>query len=669
MKMKKFKLLPFMAYRGMKQNAIVYYPYIAAYVFSVFTYYTFSSLLYNDLMARLPHSGYTWMMLEIGKGLLAVILLPFLLYAGSFLQKRRQTEMGLYSLLGMEKKHIGVMLLWEHVGVFGFFTLLGIGVGAVLNKLLFLILLRMSHLDVEAEFVLSVDAMAETAKYFGIVTVCLYVRAVWTVYRARPAELLAGSRRGEKEPRHIWLWSLLGIILLGQGYQISVFSKLDNMIFTNFFLAVFFVVLGTYFLFTSGSVAFLRMLKRKKRFYYRPANQVTVSGMLYRMKKNAAGLANICIFSTMLLITLTCTVALWIGMEEISYFDYPYDVEAKYSENSSVIDLAQEKADELAEKYGQNVARLDYYNVMRLSCGMAAGTNRFVLTEGYSFADQYGVILMLLEDYNRIEQDDKSLEEGEIFVYSTGAPFGFDTVDFMGVTAKVKGELERIYPYPQAKNRMFNFSSGYALVVKDEEQLEKFVTAWAKQNGVTDMEAFLHSGVRYLGLLLDCDEEQKEAFTAEWSEWCQGQEAFLEIENGVYGRKEDCSMNGGLLFIGMMFGTVFFICLLLIMYFKQVSEGYEDQGSFAIMQKVGMSHEEIRVTVRRQILLVFFLPLAGALLHTTAGMFMINSLLMALRFFDTKLLIRCCVGVAAGFTLLYTVSYLLTARTYYKIVR
>ena len=338
--MNKMKLLPVMAFRGVRQNKLVYRPYLMACFFSVFSYYLFSSLLHNDLMERLPKAAYAWLMLTLGKGLLSIILLLFLLYAGSFLQKRRKRELGLYSLLGLERKHIGIMLFWENLGMYLVCVSAGIILGFVLNKLMFLLLLRMSRLPVDVAFRFSMDAVIETLRYFAAVFLCVYVKSLWSFYRMKPTELLSESRKGEKEPRRIGLWTAAGVILLACGYYISVTSKLDSMIFTDFFLAVLLVVLGTYFLFTSGSVAFLRFLKKRKKIYYRPSNQVTISGMLYRMKKNAAGLSNICIFSTMLLITLTCTVTLWTGMDQIAYYDYPYDMEASYSENSDLAEKA-----------------------------------------------------------------------------------------------------------------------------------------------------------------------------------------------------------------------------------------------------------------------------------------------------------------------------------------
>jgi putative ABC transport system permease protein len=205
--MNKLKLLPVMAYRGVKQNKLVYRPYLMACFFSVFSYYLFSSLLHNDLMERLPKAAYAWLMLTLGKGLLSIILLLFLLYAGSFLQKRRRRELGLYSLLGLERKHIGIMLFWENTGLYLVSVSAGIVLGFVLNKLMFLLLLRMSRLDVEAAFYFSADAVMETLRYFAIVFLCVYIKSIWSFYRMKPTELLAESRKGEKELKRIWLWT------------------------------------------------------------------------------------------------------------------------------------------------------------------------------------------------------------------------------------------------------------------------------------------------------------------------------------------------------------------------------------------------------------------------------------------------------------------------------
>lgn len=308
--MNKWKLLPGLAAKGIIQNKRVYYPYIVTGVFSAFTFFVFSSILHNDLTGTLPHSAYAWMMLMIGQVLLGVILIPFLYYANSFLIKGRIKEIGLYSILGLEKRHIGFMLVCETLILYVLVVMGGMILGTVLSKLFFLVLLKVSGLPVEAEFVFTRQALAETTIFFAVVFGINLIYSLVRVGKSRPVELLSGGKKGEKEPRWTILWGILGLFILAFGYATSIGAELDSSIFSDFFLAVFEVVLGTYLLFTSGSILLLKLLKKNRRFYYRSENFITVSGMLYRMKKNAAGLSNICIFSTMVIITLVCTITL-----------------------------------------------------------------------------------------------------------------------------------------------------------------------------------------------------------------------------------------------------------------------------------------------------------------------------------------------------------------------
>ena len=242
--MKKLKFLPAMALRSVISNGNVYYPYLAAGIFSVFTYFVFASILQNDLIKTLPKSAYAWMMLSIGKGLLAFILICFLVYANSFLVKRRQREFGLYNILGLEKKHIGSMLLFEAVFVYGMVMAGGIILGLVLAKLLFLVLLRMCSLPAETAFTFHFKAFQETLAFFAVVYLINFAGNLWQMGKAKPVELMSGSKKGEKEPKLLWVWALLGLLTLGGGYHISITSQIDSMIFTNFFLAVFLVIVG-----------------------------------------------------------------------------------------------------------------------------------------------------------------------------------------------------------------------------------------------------------------------------------------------------------------------------------------------------------------------------------------------------------------------------------------
>ena len=665
--MNKWKLLPHMAFKGIIQNKTVYYPYLVVGAFSVFTYFIFSSILYNrELIEELPRAAYAWMLLAMGRGLLVVILIPFLYYANSFLVKRRSREFGLYSILGLEKRHIGMMLFSETVFIYMIVTGSGILFGSVLSKLFFLFLLRIIGLPLNVEFTFTWQAFKDTVSLFAVVFLINLGYGLFQVNRSKPVELLSGSKKGEKEPKRITVYGIIGAAALAFGYKISICSELNSMIFIDFFLAVFFVVIGTYLLFTSGSILLLRILKKNKKIYYKAQNFVTISGMLYRMKKNAAGLANICIFSTMVIITIICTITLYCGLDGITHHDYPYDVSADYGAGDVKRENVEKKVSELEEKYGLKMQRIDIYDFRQFSCSKCGNQFEQKLPDS-SFEDIYRITFLTLENYNGIENEHKTLGDGEVLILATGEDFGYDSVGFMGMEMSVAEEIRSLFPFPKAGRS--DFGAEYIIVVKDEMARDVCVKAFAEENGITDMEGFLNDNCQKVGVVLEGKDELKQDFGDELLGWMQGQKGFTSYQNGLKEREEIETMYGGLLFIGLIFGTVFFTCLLLIMYYKQISEGYEDQESFAIMQKVGMSDKEIKGTIHRQILLVFLLPLAGALWHTWAGMFMVNNLMAALGLFDDFLMITGAVLVSMFFAFAYGISYAVTAKTYYKIVR
>ena len=410
----------------------------------------------------------------------------------------------------------------------------------------------------------------------------------------------------------------------------------------------------------------LRGLKKKKGFYYKPKNFVTVSGMLYRMKKNAASLSNICIFSTMVIITLICTLTLYKGLDGMGLYTYPYDVWAEYGEGDIDRETAEAKVTELEDEYGRQAVRKDLFDYMRFSCQKEE--NQFgKKRQGARYEDIFTLYFLTLEDYNRLENDNKMLEGNQILLLSEGKDVGYETIVFMGMELPVAEEINHIYPFPKAGKD--TFETEFVIVVKDDAALNTCAEAFAKENGITDVEDFLDSGYQRLGVVLEGKDGNKKAFVNELSVWMQAQEGFTGVGNGLEERSINKAMFGGLLFIGILFGMIFFMCLILIMYYKQISEGYEDQDSFAIMQKVGMSDKEIKGTIHRQILLVFLLPLAGAVMHTCAGMFMVENLMAALGLYDSRLMILMTALVCLLFVFVYGISYLTTARTYYKIVR
>lgn len=661
--MKKGRILPKMALKGIITNGMVYYPYIVAGIFSVFIFFVFSSIRYNDLTKNLPYAPYALIFMEMGRELLFIILWLFLFYAGSFVTKRRKKEIGLYNLLGLEKTHIGMMLLIENIMLYAIIAAGGILLGTVLAKLMFLILLKVSSMPVDVAFTFSPQAFTDTLAGFGVIFLYNFMVQLFGIGRSKGTDLLSAGKRGEKEPRFLPLWSFIGVAILISGYAASINSRADEMIFINFFMAVFLVVIGTYLVFTSGSVLFFKLIRRSKKIYYQADNFITISGMFYRMKKNAAGLSNICIFSTMTLITLICTLIVGFGVGEVSDYLCPYDMAAEFHEGSLYTQHAQEKLRDLEEKYDVSLQRADFYDVISLTCSKEENSFGPVIEDD---ENKCRVIFMTLATYDLLTGGQNALTGDDVLIYTNGVDFAYKSLDFMGVKANIEEEVQELFPYPKAAQN--KNPSDYVIITADEAQRDVYVSAWAKQNGVEDIEAFLRSGRQKIGVLLTGDEEEKKAFIADFTKWCEKQSGFIASRNELYDRRDLQSMYGGLLFIGVIFGFIFFMCLIIIMYYKQISEGYEDQGGFSIMKKVGMGDDEIKSTIRKQILCVFGLPLAGALLHTFVGMFMVRKLMATISFFNSSLMTACSVAAAAAFALVYVFAYLVTARTYYRIV-
>ncbi len=662
--MKRFLLLPSLAVKRVIQNGNVYVPYILSCIVSVFTYYVFSSILLNDLIATLPHSVYAWMMLMIGKGLLVIILIPFVYYANSFLVKRRKKEIGLYTLLGMERKHLLTFLFLETLFVYIVIVCIGILFGSVLAKLFFLLLLKLSRLPIDVTFTFTWRACIETLIFFAVVSLFTFLHGAVGIFHSRPAELLSGNKKGEKEPRLPFLGAILGVAITLYGYWVVFHSKLDSMIFINFFQSVFWVIVGTYLLFTFASVAVLKKLRRQKALYYRPENFVTLSGMYYRMKKSAASLANICIFSTMVVITLTCTVSLYAGIPGIMRFDHPYDAIISYQKGDSSRAEVEEKLLELSDIYGQEVLRLDSYQAVWLECGRVGDT----WGESTKETGRYNMDIITLSDYQALTGEVVKLAEDEVLLYSTGIPYPYDTMNFKGITRQVTVTSTPLHPWPMAGKEYMHET--YVLVVRDEDEILNLCKAWTDTLPGVELEDITSLKRETTGIFLSGDDANKQEFMEALLAWQQeNQDHIFHVKDSVEGRQLLYSMNGGLLFIGILFGLIFFVCLLLIMYYKQLSEGYEDEGSFAIMQKVGLGEEDIKSTIRKQILMVFTLPLLLALLHFSVGMQMVNKLMEVIQMFDTRLLINCSIGVGIAFAVLYTISYLVTSRAYYRIVK
>lgn len=657
--MNKQILLPKLSVMGIKKNGMTYFPYIFASMLCVFIFFVFSSIIHNDMMKNLPHSPYVIALMIVGEVLLGIILIPFLFYINSFLIRRRKKELGLYSILGLEKKHIGIMMLWETIILLIIAIIGGVILGIVFSKLLFLLLLNLTKMPVETQFSFSLKAFQETFFYFVFAYGLNLVVNLFEVFRSNPNDLIKGAKKGEKEPRFLWFTALLGIIALAAGYFIAGITKFDSNIFLYFFLAVALVVFGTHQFFTAGVIALLKILKGNKKFYYQKPNYVTISGMLHRMKKSASSLANICVFSTMVIITLLCTLSLWSGTEGILHHQYPYDETLNF--NRPYFD--QFKAlDETLEKLSQgnkvDIEDKIAFTYQKLHAGKS-GKEFVKVNDTFNSADRYDLKLITLSDYNQMQQVKEELAGDEVIIFSTGPDFGYDSIVLENKTFKIKRELDKIVFTEKAVNDVSG--QDFYLIVKDEavlDEMQKVFGSFAENDRIYT--------VRFQ---INGEDQNRKAFIDEISEWGKTQKGFNNMRNGISEREDTVTMNGGLLFLGIFFGIVFSMCMVLIMYYKQMTEGFDDRENFSIMQKVGMSDKEVRGTIKRQILIVFFLPLVIAVAHTIAAFGMVSKLLGAVYLFDTRLIAVCGVIVVGMFVCLYGGSYLLTSKSYYRIVK
>ncbi|WP_124067739.1 ABC transporter permease [Clostridium sp. E02] len=655
--MNKAIILPKMAFIGIRKNRNVYFPYILTLAFSICVFFIFNCIINNKFLKEVPHADYVWALLQIGNTLLGIILVPFLFYTNSFLIKRRKKEIGLYSILGLEKKHIGIMMFMETLFIYMIAMAIGLITAVVFAKLSFLILLNTSGLPVDIKFTMPMLSFKLTFVFFGAVSFLNLGTNLFQVTRANPSDLLRETQKGEKEPKHLWIPTLLGILILGGGYYIAVVSEVNSSIFLAFFMAVLMVVIGTYFLFTSGSIVLLRVLRKNKKFYYKKSNYITVSGMIYRMKKSAASLVNICIFSTMVIITLLCTVSLTFGEKSAIRFKYPLDVNyifdyAKMTDtnhfNTDLMRIAEDNhigvADTIDFRYFRITPSVDE-NIFSNDSNKDVEINKRT------------VRLMSLSDYNRMESKNETLEEGEILVYSNTEDFKYESAIMNGKEYKVKEELNSLSIDTKEKN---NYSSGSLyMILNDYNSMEEMA------------KTFDDSTYPYYSVWFNMEGEMrnKEAFLADLNKACSQMPGFYSSKNIIDWGHDVKSMDGGLLFIGVFFGLMFTICLLLIMYYKQISEGLEDKQNFIIMQQVGMSDDDVKSTIHRQIMLVFGLPLIVAILHTMMGLKITIRLLYALNLYNTNLIALCALGIIVIFTAFYILSYFVTASTYYNIVK
>ena len=662
-----------LAKQNIRNNKSTYIPYMITCIFCIAMIYMMEFLRdCPTLDQAVRQADEVRMIVFTGEIVVEIFCIIFLIYSNSFLMKRRQKEIGLYNILGLERNHIGIVMFLETIITSIGSLAGGIAAGIIGSKLALLLLLKLLHIPSVLGFYISVKGIFTCLFMFGIVFLMILFLNLAKIHLSRPVELLRGNNTGEKEPAAKWLMALIGFICLGAGYYLAVTTESPIKAITIFLLAVILVMAGTYLLFTAGSIVILKFLRRRKSFYYRTGNFISISGMLYRMKQNAIGLASICILSTGVLLMISMTVSIYFGMNDIMLNRYPYDVDM------SVTSISEDECQTAIEAFEKAIADNKVpveKSVEEIYLDIVCSKNgdQILIKPANTIRNSDSVLVLSLlnqAEYERLTGISANLNDGEIFAwYPLAVQKDSVTVDETEFT--VKKWLDK-NPLTCGEDAV---SDNAVLVVTDED-FKKF----------DEMRTEMYKGVSsapagedltlHLGLDITGSETDKIDFGTPVMEVVKdlkkngGLSENSWITSGIRQQEYESyyADNGSLLFIGIFLGSLFLMGTAMIIYYKQISEGYEDQKRFEIMQKVGLSRREVRSSVRRQILMVFFLPLLMAMLHITMAFPMIRRMLLLFGMTNTKLFIGCTAGTVLIFAVVYGLIYLMTARSYYHIV-
>lgn len=654
-----------LAFDNLKKNAKMYIPFVLSCILTIMMYYMVSSLSMNPNMMNMIGGDVMQQILSLGIYVITVFAVIFLFYTNSFLIKRRKREFGLFNILGMEKKHLSIVIALESIIVFLVSMVLGIGIGILLDKAFYLLIAKMLNASIALGFYISYQSIVNSIILFLIIFVLMYLFSLIQINLSNPIELLHGDQHGEKEPKTKWLLALIGLICLGTGYYMSVSIQDPVTAFAFFMVAVILVVIGTYMLFTAGSIVILKLLRKNKRYYYKTNHFISVSNMIYRMKQNAVGLGNICILSTMVLVMLSTTISLWVGMNDIIETRFPRDITV--SINSVDSNQALYTIDDMnnaIEQAGIQTEDELVYRTLSVSAFNQGNTYTFG-NENMSLQDISNVVVLYfitLDDYNRTEGTNVSLAPDEVLVFPSGKQFDHKTIDIASNTFKVKGILDSI---KADSNYSANLQNSMFVVVDSMDTL--FMIDDLQKQAYGDNASYIHTSYDF-NLSKSEGMSVKEATDALIANY-PGDTTYMMVDTQEGNYEDLLSLYASFLFIGIFLSFLFIMATVLIMYYKQITEGYEDKKRFEIMQKVGLNKREVKKTINSQVLTVFFLPLVVAAIHIVFVFPMIEKMLRLLYLDNTNLYIMTTVICFGVFALVYVLIYFLTSKVYYGIVR
>lgn len=665
---------PKLAADGIRKNKRLYFPYILSGIVMVMMFYILSYLVVSPALSQIPGGSTLVIILPMGAGVIGFFSLIFLFYTNSFLIRQRYREFGLYNILGMDKRNIGKIMIWESLIVGASAIVSGIVIGIVFSKLAELVLLNLLKLDVSYQLSIAAGALGKTVLVYGVIYLLLLFNSLIKIGHSRPLELIKSNKVGEKPPKGNWFFALLGIVVLGAAYYLAVSIKEPLTAISLFFAAVLLVIVATYMFFISGSVLFCRILQKNKKYYYKPNHFVSVSSMVYRMKRNGAGLASICILLTMVLVMISSTSSLYFGVGDSIRSRYPSGVNVTVTLDSAD-SLNDENIEALRsivlEQCGEDTKLKDWrvgeipglFTEEGITIDYSSHVN-------FSFAtyDNVGYLSVIsLDDYNRMTGKSETLAADECMLYCIRTEYTSDTFTMEGSNPyKVKKVLDEFIDNGEYNSLLV---PTICLITDDFNGFVEPVLSMKNENGdpmmIFDWQC---------GFDLDTAESEIEA-AAYIRETLRSID--MDGKNGVYSYSVESreanrdgffQLYGGLFFLGIILSVVFLLAAVMLIYYKQISEGYEDQDRFEIMQKVGMTKRDIRQSVNSQMLTVFFLPLVFAGIHLAFAFPLIWKILMIFNLNNLNFIIMVTLICYTVFGLFYAIVYKITSNSYYSIV-
>ena len=661
------------ALNNLVKNKKFIIPYVLSAIFTIMSFYILSSLAFGDNLNKLPNGiDATKQVLSFGIIVIALFSVIFLFYTYSFLVKRRVKEFGLYSVLGMTKKQIAKILVLETIFIAVTTIVLGIGLGIIFDKLMLLVLLKLFSATVTFGFSITPIAVVFSVLLFGGIFFLLLLYTVIKIARLRIVALLKDENKGEKEPKSRWILAIIGLALIGYGYYTAQTVQNPVKALLVFFYAVVAVIIGTYLVFMAVSITVLKIMKNNKNFYYKPKNFISVSGLLYRMKRNAVGLANICILSTMVLVTMGSTSALYAGMEKSYNERFPRQLMvAGYNSTNEKLKEIENNAKLSAKEAGTEVQDLVSYNSLPMVGRLVEDKFNFESNVGVDLSNVKMIVVLQLKDYNKFANKNKTLESNEILLHiDKKGEYNYNSISLNGSDYKIK---EKLSEFPGTiGSATANIMDTYYAVVKDEKEATKLATKLTElsskelekrgisiQTGTPTLQNYVAFNIK---------DTTKEAKVIENFKKLEKQSG-IEIEGKEENKLTFRGVFASFLFIGVFISFIFVISQVVIMYYKQISEGYEDKGNFEIMRKVGITDKQIKQSIRSQVLLIFFSPLIIATLHTIVAYPFIEKILRLFLITDNSIFLQALAVTIVVFAIFYLIVYAITSKIYYRIIK